>query len=96
MSYMFELHYKPPANLEIHELDYINDGLEMGEYFFVDIVREGISLFDKNTVRFAQPRELTSLERKEKAIRYFDTWFPQGKEFIEGSRFRDFGEPRPK
>ena len=79
--------YKPPVNLEIHEVKYINDGLEMGEYFFVDIVNEGISLFDNNNVRFAPSRELTSSERREKASRYFNTWFPQGIEFIEGSRF---------
>lgn len=74
--------YKPPVNLEIHELDYINKGLDEGEYFFVDIVKEGILLFDKHNVQFASPRELTPQEKKEKAQRYFDTWFPQAGEFI--------------
>lgn len=74
-------HYKPPVNLEIHELDYINKGLDEGEYFFVDILREGILLFDKNCVQFASSRELTPQEKKQKAQRYFDTWFPQAREF---------------
>lgn len=74
--------YKPPVNLEIHELDYINQGLETGEYFFVDIVNEGILLYDKNNLQFTNPRELTQAEKKEKARRYFATWFPQSKEFI--------------
>jgi len=74
--------YKPPVNLEIHEVNYINEGLEQGEYFFVDIVSEGIILYDKSKLQFAVPRELTQAQKKEKAQRYFDTWFPQANEFI--------------
>lgn len=78
--------YKPPVNLEIHAVDYINKGLEEGEYFFTDIVREGIILYDKNSVQFTAPRELTPQEKKEKAQRYFDMWFPQATEFIIDGR----------
>jgi predicted nucleotidyltransferase len=31
-------------NIEIHEIDYINEGLEFGQYFFSDIVKEDILL----------------------------------------------------
>lgn len=79
--------YKPPVNLEIHELDYINTGLEEGEYFFVDIIKEGISLFNKNNVEFASPKELSSQEKKQKALRYFETWFPQSEKCIKTSKF---------
>ncbi len=74
--------YKPPVNLEIHELAYINKGLEDGEYFFVDIVKEGVLLYDRNNLTFASPRQLMLSEKREKAKRYFDTWFPQAGEFI--------------
>lgn len=77
--------YKPPVNLEIHEFDYINNGLEEGEYFFVDIVREGILLYNKKNLQFSSPRDLTADEKKQKAQRYFDTWFPQAGEFTFGS-----------
>ena len=79
--------YKPPVNLEIHEIDYINKGLEWGEYFWVDILKEGILLYDKETVKFAEPRELTASEKREKAQRYFDTWFRQAEEFIKTAKF---------
>jgi predicted nucleotidyltransferase len=78
--------HDPPVNLEIHGMDYINKGLEIGEYFFVDIISEGILLYDKGTVTFAKPRELTPAEKKEKAQRYFDTWFPQAGELIYGTK----------
>lgn len=75
-----------PINLEIHEIDYVNKGLEWGEYFWTDIVKEGILLLDNKTVQLLEPRELTVIERKEKAQRYFDNWFPQADEFIFGSK----------
>ncbi|MFT3947180.1 MAG: HEPN domain-containing protein [Agriterribacter sp.] len=81
----------PPVNLEIHEIDYINKGLEWGEYFWVDIIKEGILLYDKNTVQFSTPKELTNAEKKEKAQRYFDTWFPQSGFFLKNAKF-DFNE----
>jgi predicted nucleotidyltransferase len=79
--------FEPPVNLEIHDIDYINKGLEWGEYFWVDIVKEGILMYDKGTVKFVEPRILTPAEQREKAQRYFDTWFPQGSAFLQGARF---------
>ena len=79
--------YDPPVNLEIHDIDYINKGLEIGEYFFVDIVTDGVLLYDTGNVKFAKPRELTTSEKKEKAQRYFDTWFQQANGFIDTSKF---------
>lgn len=74
--------YEPPVNLEIHEVDFINNGLETGQYFFTDIIKEGIVLFDTGNVKFAEPRELTPVEAKQIAKDYYDTWYPQGMEFI--------------
>ena len=33
----------PPVNIEMHDIEYINEGLRFGQYFFTDIVREGAS-----------------------------------------------------
>src|SRR5258705_11450204 len=30
--------FEPSINLQIHEIDYINEGLAFGQYFFTDIV----------------------------------------------------------
>jgi uncharacterized protein len=74
--------YKPPVNLEIHGIDYINEGLSWGQYFFVDIIKEGILLHDSGDTKFVEPRILTQLEEREKAQRYFDIWHHQSNEFI--------------
>lgn len=74
--------FRSPVNLEIHEVDYINKGLEVGQYFFADIVKEGIVLYDKGTVSFAKPRELTIAEKKQIAQDYFEKWSTKGNEFL--------------
>jgi HEPN domain-containing protein/predicted nucleotidyltransferase len=80
-------HYKQPVNLQIHEIDYINEGLEFGQYFFTDIIKEGILLYDTDIVHFAQPKELTPEEAKIKAQGYFDIWFNGGAGFLKGVEF---------
>ncbi len=78
---------EPAVNLEIHEIDFINKGWEWGNYFWVDIVKEGWVLFDKKTVQFAEPKVLTLEEKKQKAQQYFDTWYPAGIRKLEGAVF---------
>jgi len=78
---------QPAINLEIHDIDYINEGLEFGQYFFSDIVKEGILLFDSGKVEFAEAKELTAEDKKLRAQRYFDIWFPKGKGFLKGIDF---------
>lgn len=80
-------HFSPPVNLEIHGIDYINEGLGWGQYFFADIVKEGILLYDSEKVNFIEPKTLTPAEEKEKAQRYFDLWFPMSTGFLEGVKF---------
>ncbi len=80
-------HFKQPINLQIHEIDYINEGLEFGQYFFTDIITDGVLLYDTDLVEFAEPRELTPAEEKEIAQRYFDIWFPGATAFLKGVEF---------
>jgi HEPN domain-containing protein len=87
---------EPSINLQIHEIGYINEGLEFGQYFFTDIVNEGILLFDTREVEFVESRELAIEEEKEKAQRYFDIWFPQGVQFLSSIDFflsKDYLKP---
>src|SRR6478609_2155895 len=79
-------HYKQPVNLQIHEIDYINEGLEFGQYFFTDIVREGILLYDTDIVKFAEAKVLTPAEERNVAQRYFEIWYTRSKEFIIDSQ----------
>lgn len=77
--------YNTPVNLQIHEIDYINEGLEFGQYFFGDIVKGGILLYDTGNVNFAEPRELTPAEEKLISQKYFDMWFNTASNFLNFS-----------
>jgi uncharacterized protein len=74
--------YRSAVNMEIHDIGYINEGLEFGQYFFADIVKEGVLLYDKGTMQFSVPRQLTLKEEKEISERYFDKWLKRGVEFL--------------
>lgn len=71
----------------VHDIDYINEGLSFGQYFFTDIIREGILLYDKGNYEFVRPKLLSPEEEEQKAQGYFDIWFPQASEFLKGTIF---------
>ena len=67
-------------------ISHINTGLLYGQFFFMRIINEGITLYDKGTSEFASPKILTSEEARQKAKDYFDIWFPMGVEFLIDGR----------
>lgn len=75
--------YKAAVNMEIHDIAYINEGLEVGQYFFSDIVKEGVVLFDRGDVQFSEPRQLKPEEEKAISQQYFDKWFNRGGAFMK-------------
>jgi HEPN domain-containing protein len=66
----------------IHDIDYVNSGLRIGQYFFADIIKEGILIYDTGKFEFEKPVVLSPAEEKEKAENYFEIWYPQGNEFL--------------
>ena len=79
--------FKTPVNPIIHSLEYVNEGLEIGQYFFSDIVKEGVLLFEANNIPFSTPRDLTKEEQIQIAQRYFDIWFSDGNAFFKSVVF---------
>ncbi|WP_272800110.1 HEPN domain-containing protein [Sphingobium sp. AntQ-1] len=65
-----------PLNLIIHSLEDINHQLERGRYFFIDIVKEGIALFEEPGFPLAEPVPLSEEEARKEALFYFDDDFP--------------------
>ncbi len=74
--------YHTPVNPIVHTIDYVNEGLENGQYFFTDIIRHGILLFNANNSTFSDPKSLSSIEIRTIAGRYFKQWFENGNEFL--------------
>ena len=74
--------FETPVNVIVHDINYVNEGLSEGQYFFSDIVKEGILLYNTGNFEFLKPRELTNSEKKFIAQRYFDKWYVIGNEFL--------------
>lgn len=71
-----------PVNCLIHDINYINEGLAFGQYFFADIVKEGVLLYDSGKVEFSKPKERTKQEQRDVATNYFSLWFERGSDFL--------------
>jgi HEPN domain-containing protein/predicted nucleotidyltransferase len=66
-----------------HSIGFVNDKIERNYYFFVDILREGIMLFDSGKFSLSEPKELNSAQRVEKSTEEFEHWFEGASRFLE-------------
>ncbi len=65
-----------PVNIIVHSIDEVNQALKRGEYFWIDIVRDGIAIYELAGHALAAPTPLTSEDAREMASAYFDEWLP--------------------
>jgi uncharacterized protein len=70
-----------------HDITYVNGKLSEGQYFFSDIQKEGIMLYDAGNTPLAQRRELPPEEKMKMAQEDFDLWFQSAKTFLKGANF---------
>ena len=63
-----------PVNIIVHTLDEVNQALSRGEYFWVDIARDGIVLYELPGNALAAPQPLTAADAYEMASAYFQDW----------------------
>jgi len=75
-----------PVQFLVHSLDEVNDALEHGRYFFMDIVREGIALYESDDTLLAEPKPKTPAAALAMAREYYQEWFPSAGEFFDDFR----------
>lgn len=63
-----------PVNIIVHTLHEVNQALERGEYFWVDIVRDGIALYELPNHSLAAPKPLTPGDAYRMAKEYYAHW----------------------
>jgi predicted nucleotidyltransferase/HEPN domain-containing protein len=64
------------------DIDALNVKLIQGQYFYRDIKKEGILIFDAKNSKLERQRELTNREYGKIAKEEFDEWFGSAKEFF--------------
>ncbi len=66
---------KTPIGLIVHSLGEVNDKLALGQYFFTDIIRDGIALYELAGHRFVDPKPLKPKEAYKAAKEYCEDWY---------------------
>lgn len=70
-----------PVSLIHHGIKYVNREIRKNSYFFTDILKEGILLYDSGNYRLEQPRKLNEQQLQKKAKEDFDQWFESANGF---------------
>ena len=78
---------RPRPQIINESISKLNDALSEGRYFYVDILEQGIILYDSGEYQLVTPRELNYREIKEIAKEYFDKRFSDAKDFFAGTKF---------
>lgn len=76
-----------PVNIIVHSLDEVNQALKRGEYFWVDIARDGIVLYELPCHPLATPMPLTAGDAYEMAKAYFEEWLDKVDTALMGAEF---------
>ncbi|AXB75520.1 HEPN domain-containing protein [Novosphingobium sp. P6W] len=73
---------KTPVNLIVHTLQEVNDGLAHGRYFFMDIAKDGIALYQSDDTPLHTPKPKTPEAALAMAMEYFEEWMPSAQQFL--------------
>lgn len=75
------MHMMTPVTIIAHDIKFVNKRLKQGQYFFTDIKKEGIILYDSGQAKLARRKTLDPAERAELAKDDFKHWFKTAKDF---------------
>jgi len=76
-----------PVNFIVHSMHDVNDQLARGRPFFVDIVRDGVALYQLDNHPFDTPKPLDPVVAREEAQAHFDQWFSSASDFLKTAKF---------
>ncbi len=72
---------KTPVSLIVHDVYFVNQQLQKTHYFFSDIKRQGILLYDSKRFHLAKSKTLSPRERKRLAVEDYNYWLSSSNEF---------------
>ncbi len=72
---------KTRISLILHTIDFVNNRITRGNYFFTDIKKEGIMLYNAKNHKLSRHKKLNNVERQKNAQEDFEHWFNSAIEF---------------
>lgn len=76
-----------PVNIIVHTLEEVNQALSRGEYFWVDIARDGVVLHEMPGSTLTTPKPLTAVDAFEMAAAHMSGWLSKIDSALEGAKF---------
>ena len=74
---------RTPVNFIVHTLHEVNDGLAHGRFFFMDVARDGIALYQSEDSELAEPKPKTPAQALAMAREYYEEWLPTAMQRFE-------------
>jgi HEPN domain-containing protein/predicted nucleotidyltransferase len=78
---------KTEVNIIHHAISTLNRKIEENHYFFTDITKEGILLYDSGQYTFSEPGTITPQEQGKIAQEELEYWMKEGDSFLKGFKF---------
>lgn len=76
-----------PISIILHDIEFVNRRLSKAQYFFSDIKKEGISLYDSKQFQLKEPKEVSNFERQQLAQEDFDYYFNKAEKLTKLFKF---------
>ncbi len=73
---------RTPVNFIVHDLDDVNEQLTRGRYFFTDIVRDGVALFETGELALVEPTPLSPEAALKESREYYEKWMESAERFL--------------
>ena len=84
---LFEYRRCAPPQFIVETVDKVNKELIKGQYFFTDIIKEGIKIFDTKEHKLEKAQKLSYKEIKEIAIEQYEIFYPDANVFLRNGYF---------
>jgi uncharacterized protein len=83
-----------PVSVIRHDIGELNDQIRTGNFFFVDIIKEGIVLYNTGKLKLAKPKASTPEEHFKLIQGYFKTWFASATSLWVVAQYMPFSQRR--
>jgi len=78
---------RTPVSIIVHSLDDVNEQLDRGRYFFADILRDGVLLYDTPGAQLHKPADIKAQAALTEAEGFFQDWMSSSASFSKVAAF---------
>jgi hypothetical protein len=82
-AYLYEKTIRTPANFIVHSLQEVNDALAHGRVFFMEVLKDGVILYQSDDRPLGKPKPKTPAMALQAAQEYFEEYIPDAMEFFD-------------